>query len=81
MADLITIGARLEEVETALHQLAMGKQVVEVARDGRRVVYGKANVGDLTAYRDALRKEYSETEIMLSGGRRRRQGIGVIFGG
>jgi len=52
--DLATLEARRVEVAAALHELRMGKTVVEVWRDGRRLTYAKANVDDLKGYLSEL---------------------------
>lgn len=53
MADLATLQARLAEAEEALHQLSIGKKVVEVQTEGgERVRYQSydADVSRLRAY-------------------------------
>lgn len=52
MADLAVLQSRLAEAESALHDLQIGKRVVEVWRDGRRVTFTSAqdSIGNLESY-------------------------------
>ncbi|KFC09043.1 hypothetical protein GTGU_01235 [Trabulsiella guamensis ATCC 49490] len=56
----------LLEARNVLHALRLGKQVISVTKDGRRVEYKPADVGDLIRYIATL-----EEELGISGGRRR----------
>lgn len=58
MADLATLQARLAEAETAYHQLAIGKQVVQVRNAaGRFVQYAQADMPFLAAYIERLNSQ------------------------
>lgn len=82
MADLTTLQGWLTEAENARHQLAMGKQVVEVWRDGRRLTYRQSSLNDLNGYIDNLTAQIARLEDEQNGTSfARRRSIGVIFGG
>ena len=67
MTDLVTLKTRLTEAEDARHQFGLGTAVVEVWRDGRRVKYSGANVGNLDSYILALRNEIAALEALEAG--------------
>lgn len=82
MADLTTLQAWLTEAEAARHALATGASVVEIWRDGRRIVYTKANLPDLQKYIDSLKADIATAQDAANGTTvMRRRSIGVIFGG
>lgn len=76
MADQATLRARLDEAETALHQLTIGrrsKAFTHAAGDvSRRLEWTEANIADLRAYIADLRRQLGQT----TG---RRRAIGVTF--
>lgn len=78
MASLATLQTRLEEAENARHSLAMGEQVVEVWKDGRRVTYSQAKLPDLDAYILTLKRDIQEATA-LAEGKPRRSAIGFHF--
>lgn len=67
MADLTTLRARLLEAEAAAHDLAMGKSVVEVRRDGRSMRWNSGTASSLTAYIAQLRGEIADLEAAEAG--------------
>jgi hypothetical protein len=79
----LTIGElriQLAEALAALHALQTGKQVVEVSREGRKVVYSRADAGDLRTYIESLKAQIialdpTGTESLAP----RRRAIGVRF--
>lgn len=81
-ADLITLKDRLEEASIAMHQLSLGKSVVEFWRDGRRVKFSSANSGDLKRYIQQLKEEIAACEAEIAGNNApRRRAFGVAWGG
>ncbi|GDX06649.1 phage head-tail joining protein [Buttiauxella sp. A111] len=56
--------AELDEARQALHQLMVGKRVVSIQKDGRRLEYTSVNVIDLKKYIKEL-----EDALGLSGRR------------
>lgn len=60
MADLATLQAWRTEAEAARHAIALGQGVQEVQRDGRRVIYTRANLADLQQYIRDLDRQISE---------------------
>jgi hypothetical protein len=50
MATLAEYQTWLTEAEQARHKIATGNALVEVWRDGRRVIFSKANMKDLDSY-------------------------------
>lgn len=60
----------LQEARAALHDLMTGKRVATVQKDGRRVEFTAASVGDLKRY-------IAELEVALPAGTRRRGPAGV----
>ena len=82
MSDLATYRTWLTEAEQARHDLATGRGVVEIVRDGRRVRYTDRNSGDLDNYIGTLTKRIGELELSAAGTLApRRRSIGVVFGG
>ena len=79
MASLVQLQQWLGEAETARHALAMGEQVVEVWKDGRRVTYNKGSMPDLDAYIQRLERDI-EKATNLAAGKRRRGAIGFHYG-
>lgn len=78
MADLAQLQTWLSEAESARHQLAMGQQVVEVWREGRRLVYSKGSLSQLDSYIATLRGDIAQAESVAAG-RPRRSAIGVLL--
>ncbi|EQA97118.1 head-tail joining protein [Sphingobium sp. HDIP04] len=78
MADLTQLQTWLAEAEAARHLLAMGEQVVEVWRDGRRMTYSERNLSDLNDYISFLGNEI-DRKTNEAAGRPRRSGIGVTY--
>lgn len=62
----------LAEAEAELHKIRLGKQSNEVQVDGRRVRYGRADIGKLEAYIEQLRAR-------VAGGSARPGAIGFIL--
>lgn len=54
---MATCAEKLELAEAALHDLLMGKRVVNVIYGERRVQYTEAKIADLRAYLAELRAE------------------------
>lgn len=80
MADIATLQARIAEVEAALHDLAMGKRVVAVWRDGRRVEYQQANSAALSSYLADLREELRQAQVDAGlAPRSPRRPIGLLY--
>lgn len=50
MESYATLTTRLSEARAARHTLAIGGQVAEVWRDGKRLTYTPANLPDLERY-------------------------------
>lgn len=57
MADTATLEARLEDAETALHQLALGQQVTVVGYDGHRTEFAPGDESRLRRYIATLRRQ------------------------
>lgn len=76
MATTAEIQTRLTEAEAALHALATGQRVVDVWRDGRRVTFSQATIGQLRDYIAQLRNDLAEAQN-LDAGRPRRRAIGI----
>lgn len=70
MVDTVTLQARLEEAETALHQLMVGAKSVRVSYDGQSVEYVLADTGRLRAYIAELKSQLGQT-----GGRTRARTV------
>ena len=79
MASLVQLQLWLTEAETARHALAMGEQVVEVWKDGRRITYNRNTLGDLEAYIKRLERDIEQASNVAAG-KRRRSAIGIHFG-
>lgn len=61
--------AELDEARLALHELMTGARVVSIQKDGRRVDYSQASIGELKKY-------IRELEVMLGlSGRRPPAGV------
>lgn len=63
--DLATLQARYADVDQALHDLQMGRAVVDVWRDGRRITYAKA---DLTSLKDYRLELATQIAAVIAGG-------------
>lgn len=79
MASLAQLQTWLTEAENARHSLALGEQVVEVWKDGRRVTYNRGSLADLDAYIKRLERDI-EQATNVAAGKRRRSAIGIHFG-
>lgn len=64
--------ADIAALETALNDLALGKRIEEVWRDGRRLIYGKVTVTALDALIERKRRQLAEAENVAAGRPRRR---------
>ena len=63
---MATLTERLQEAENALHQLNIGKSVVEVVdQNGERVRFNAANAYRLSAYIQSLKREIAGTNRTL----------------
>lgn len=69
---------RLAEAREALHELSMGRAVVEVSNGPRRTKYSAANRGDLESYLRQLEAECGGPGGAADCAKRRRP-IGVTF--
>lgn len=69
--DPATLTQWLTDARNALHQLSIGKQVVEIVVDGYVTKYGRANIADLRAYISQLEDQIAGTS--------RIGAIGFIF--
>lgn len=80
MATSTEIQALLTEARDVRHKLGLGKGVVEVWRDGRRIIYSKIDMGTLGAYIADLEKELADA-LVAEGGTyvRRRRPIEVRY--
>lgn len=78
MASLAQLQTWLTEAEAARHSLALGEQVAEVWKDGRRVTYTQARLPDLDAYIKTLQRDIQQATA-LAEGRPRRSAIGFHF--
>jgi hypothetical protein len=80
--DLITLQARYAEADAALHDLRLGKGVVDVWRDGRRIRYTQT---DVTTLNDYLTELSDKITTVLAGGDPtappRRGSMRAMFGG
>lgn len=76
MATTAEIQARLTEAEAALHALATGQRVVEVWRDGKRLTFSQATIGQLRDYVALLKNDLAES-LSVDAGRPRRRAIGI----
>lgn len=61
MADQATLTKRLAEAEEALHQLLMGRQVVQVQSGDDVVRYERSNIATLRAYVASLKAQLGQT--------------------
>jgi len=71
LADLATLQTRLTEAETAYHQLALGKQSVEVQHGEMRQKYTAAQIGSLATYIADLKAQIAALGGTVAGERRR----------
>lgn len=72
MTDTATLQARLTEAEAALHDLRIGRGIVQVrSADGEMVTYQPGDAARLSAYINGLKRQL--------GQRPRGQAIGVNF--
>lgn len=75
MADAMTIQARLDEAETALHQLTIGRRTKAFTHSAgdvsRQAQWSEANINELRAYIADLRRQLGLPS--------RRRAIGVRF--
>lgn len=53
---------KLEEAETALHELSLGKRVVEIGRGGKTLKFTAASMSDLRRYINELKQQISGTQ-------------------
>lgn len=80
MATSAEIQTLLNEARAARHQLALGQAVVEVWRDGRRIIYSKTDSGKLSDYIATLGSELAAALVEEGGTRvRRRRPISVRY--
>lgn len=66
----MTLQERINEAESALHELSLGKRVVKITRDGRSLELGQTNATDLRRY-------ITELKNQLGGSRRRPMGVSL----
>ena len=60
----MTLQQQLDEATTALHNLMIGRNVVEVVdQNGERVRYTSANKSDLQSYINDLRRQIGNTSV------------------
>lgn len=78
MASLAQLQTWLTEAEASRHSLALGEQVVEVWKDGRRVTYNQSKIADLDAYIKTLQRDIQEATA-VEAGKPRRSAIGFHF--
>ena len=69
--DDATLRTWLSEAQTALHEIEIGKRVVMLIHNGKRVEYQRSSMPSLRAYISHLNSALN--------GRGRVTGIGVIF--
>lgn len=53
----MTLQERLNEAETALHELLLGKRVVKISRGGKTVDFTPADVSSLRSYINQLKAQ------------------------
>lgn len=63
MASLSTLQGWLTEAETALHQLQIGTQTMQIEHGDMKTAYTKATAGELRRYIDDLK-----AQIVAAGG-------------
>lgn len=74
--DILT---RLAEAKEQRHLVAMGKAVVEVWRNGRRVQVKVTDIKQLNDYIQVLEREYAE-QVSVEAGKSRRRPISLAWG-
>lgn len=80
MATSAEIQTMLTEARAARHQIALGQTVVEVWRDGRRIIFSKTDSAKLADYIAALENELADALVEEGGCRvRRRRPISVRY--
>lgn len=72
MPDTATLQIRLQEAQTALHELLTGRKTVSIQTELERVTFTQANVAELRAY-------IRDLEQQLGQRSRRGSAIGVNF--
>lgn len=80
MTDITILKQWLLAAQEARAKLVSGTAVVEVWRDGRRMKFNEANLGDLNAYISDLERQIEEIEGGAAGRPARRRYIGISFG-
>lgn len=75
MADLTTLQARLDEAESALHDLTLGAQRVVMERNGTKIQYTPANIPALKAYVATLQAQIRAAGGAVPGVQTARRGI------
>jgi len=63
--DLATLQARYADADAALHELRLGRGVVDVWRDGKRIRYTQA---DVTTLSDYLTELSGKIALVMAGG-------------
>ena len=66
----MTLQQRIAEAENALHELSLGRQVVEINRGGKSLKYTPADI-------TVLRRYITEMKNQLGGSRRRPMGVSL----
>lgn len=77
-ADLAQLQTWLTEAQTRRHTVAMGEGVLEVWRDGRRIIYSQANIEELDQYILSLQQQI-EMLTNEAAGLPKRSAIGVSY--
>lgn len=76
MTDVATLQARLTEAEQALHDLALGKRVVEIRHGQNELMrFTPANVAQLRAYAADLRGQLAAAGVSGYTGRARARRV------
>lgn len=71
MTESATLQARLIEAEAALHELVIGRRIVQIGADADRAAYAPGDEGRLRAYIAELRVQLGQSQP--------RRAIGVSF--
>lgn len=80
MADSFTIQGWIAEAEQARHDLATGKQFIQLWRDGRRAHFSTQKLAELDAYIQQLKGELVTQQIAEGQSvQRRRRPIGLAW--